>query len=203
MNTTGILNVASGVDALNANATGGRNVAIGAFAGDATTGNNNIDISNEGVAAEGGTTRIGTEGLQAKAFLAGVYPTFVTGCFVQVDSSGQLGCDPNANGPTGATGATGPTGPTGSTGPVGEKGEQGATGPAGPEGKPGSVGTAGSSATVTFASQAGVMSDHHLNLGTLSYGQGQGPCPENRLASRWAAWPNTSFHRLCLAAGRR
>ena len=98
--------------------------------------------------------------------MAGIYGTALTGCTVQVTLAGQLGCNTEA-GATGATGATGPTGPTG---------------PAGPEGKPGSVGTAGSSATLTFASQGGVMSGRCLNLGTLSYGQGQGPCPEKTTA---------------------
>ena len=53
------------------NTTGGANVAIGPSAGtNLTTGSNNIDISNQGVAAEAGKIRIGTNGTQTAAFLA-------------------------------------------------------------------------------------------------------------------------------------
>jgi hypothetical protein len=99
-NTTGSENVASGIEALNHNTTGSKNVAIGVGAGgNLTTGSSNIDISNAGVAAESGTTRIGTEGTQTRAFVAGVYkkPITTPACAVKVNSGGQLGCNPDEN----------------------------------------------------------------------------------------------------------
>jgi hypothetical protein len=94
-NTTGGENVASGFDALERNTTGFSNVALGNRAGaKLTTGSNNIDIANEGVAAESGTTRIGSEGKQTRAFVAGVYQKGIAppACSVLVNSEGQLGC---------------------------------------------------------------------------------------------------------------
>jgi hypothetical protein len=97
-NSTGDANVASGFRALESNSTGSFNVASGYRAGFLTTGSNNIDISNEGVAGEAGTTRIGTEGTQTKAYMAGIHSTSVSGCPVQVNAEGQLGCGPAAGG---------------------------------------------------------------------------------------------------------
>ncbi len=102
-NTIGSFNVASGVGALDDNTEGSFNVALGSPAGERTTGSNNIDISNQGVAGESGTTRIGTEGTQTKAFLAGVAKTEVKGCSVQVTGEGQLGCNNNPAGSAIAT----------------------------------------------------------------------------------------------------
>jgi len=56
-----------------------------------TTGSNNIDIGNLGVAADSGTIRIGTTSTQTKTFIAGIYGTSVTGSAVVVSSTGQLG----------------------------------------------------------------------------------------------------------------
>jgi hypothetical protein len=64
-----------------------------------TTGSNNIDVGNPGVAADGtaadsGVIRIGTQvptALQTKTYIAGIYGTSVTGSAVVVSSSGQLG----------------------------------------------------------------------------------------------------------------
>jgi hypothetical protein len=167
-NTLGNNNVASGDEAMRSNTIGSLNVALGSFAGrNLTTGSFNLDISNEGFAGESGTTRIGTEGTQTRAFMAGVFPTtLLVGCTVQVTPEGQLGCNPLAGaegkegkeGKTGATGATGPAGPegkegktgaTGASGPAGPEGKEGktgatgATGPAGPEGKEGKTGATG------------------------------------------------------------
>jgi hypothetical protein len=170
-NTTGSINVATGAGALLANTTGGSsvatgyaalirstgslNVALGDFAGfNVTSGSNNIDISNEGVAADARTTRIGTEGAQTKAFMAGVYPTLISGCTVQVNIEGQLGCNPAAGGATGATGAAGATGATGPTGAKGEIGGTGATGPAG---------TAGAT-SATVATSQGTTSTSYTDL---------------------------------------
>jgi hypothetical protein len=92
---TGGSNAALGDSALNSNTTGASNTALGQGAGNnLTTGNNNIDINNGGTTGESNTTRIGTQGTQTKAFLAGVrgVTTGVADAVpVLVDSSGQLG----------------------------------------------------------------------------------------------------------------
>ncbi len=91
-NTTANNNTAVGNLALLRNTTGGNNTAIGSRAGsNLTTGNNNIHINNEGVAGESGTIKIGTQGTQASAFIAGISGTNVVGSPVIVDGSGQLG----------------------------------------------------------------------------------------------------------------
>jgi hypothetical protein len=92
-NTTGDSNTATGYDALVNNTTGVGNIALGNFAGaNLTTGDQNIDIGNVGVAAEANTIRIGTEGTQSNAYLAGVYQTNIAkGLVVKVDSDGHLG----------------------------------------------------------------------------------------------------------------
>src|SRR5204862_442513 len=84
-NTTGNNNVATGTNALDhnnlaegfqalRNSTGSRNIALGTGAGQSlTTGSDNIDIANPGIAGEAGTIRIGTPAKQSAAFLAGVY----------------------------------------------------------------------------------------------------------------------------------
>jgi trimeric autotransporter adhesin len=99
-NTTASFNVAGGVEALNHNTTGWFNTAFGHRAGqNLTTGWHNVDIANAGVAAEEGTTRIGTEGTQTRAFVAGVYkkPVTTPACAVKVNAEGQLGCNPEEN----------------------------------------------------------------------------------------------------------
>jgi endosialidase-like protein len=91
-NTTGNLNVALGVNSLLRNTTGSSNIALGVNAGgNLTIGNSNIDIGNAGVAAEANTTRVGTQGTQRRAFIAGISGTAVTGSPVVVNASGQLG----------------------------------------------------------------------------------------------------------------
>ena len=102
-NTEGSFNVASGLSALFDNTTGERNVALGYRAGYNPTGSNNIEIANEGVRSDSGVTRIGTEGTQTEAFVAGVADTAVKGCSVQVTSAGQLGCNNNPAGSAIAT----------------------------------------------------------------------------------------------------
>src|ERR1700736_5514885 len=91
-NTTGDSNTANGYDALLHNTTGVGNIALGNFAGaNLTTGDQNIDIGNVGVAAEANTIRIGTEGTQTNAYLAGIYRTNIAkGLTVKVDSDGHL-----------------------------------------------------------------------------------------------------------------
>jgi hypothetical protein len=57
-----------------------------------TTGNNNIDIGNTGVAGEARTIRIGTTGAQTNAYVAGISgATVPTGIPVIVDTTGHLG----------------------------------------------------------------------------------------------------------------
>ena len=92
-------NIAIGDEALENFTHGERNVALGYEAGkNLPYGSNNIDISNEGVGSDEGTTRIGTEGKQTKAYMAGIHSTSVSGCTVQVTTEGQLGCNPAAGG---------------------------------------------------------------------------------------------------------
>lgn len=92
-NTTGAYNSAEGYFALGYNTTGGSNIAVGPYAGyNLTTGSNNIDIGSRGVAAETGVIRLGTQGTQRAAYMAGVSGVNVTGgATVVVNSSGQLG----------------------------------------------------------------------------------------------------------------
>ena len=111
-NTTGDFNVAIGSNALFAQttrnssvavgydslrkSTGGSNIALGTQAGDAlTTGANNVMIANSGVAADAGAIRIGTNGKQTAAYLAGVYGKAVSGTTraVIVNAGGKLGTE--------------------------------------------------------------------------------------------------------------
>ncbi len=91
--STGIKNTGVGAGALINNTVGSNNVALGASAGvSLTSGSNNIDISNPGVAAEAGRIRIGVQGVQTAAFIAGIRGVAVTGGLpVEVASTGQLG----------------------------------------------------------------------------------------------------------------
>jgi Chaperone of endosialidase len=91
LNTTGSSNNALGLSALQTNISGSYNVAVGDHAGYYTSGSNNVEIANHGVAGENNTIRIGTVGTQKTAFVAGVYGTPLTGAAVVVTSTGQLG----------------------------------------------------------------------------------------------------------------
>ena len=92
-NTTGEKNTASGYQALFFNTTGSKNIAVGFQAGiNLTTGSENIDIGNEGAAGDNKMIKIGTEGTQKKAFIAGIFNnTAVSGLQVVINSSGELG----------------------------------------------------------------------------------------------------------------
>ena len=108
-NITGFNNTATGVDALSYNETGGGNTAtgfqalagntgsgntaIGAGAGRSlTTGDNNIDIGNNGMGGESNIIRIGTQGEQTNTYIAGIFAVSVpNGLGVVVDSTGHLG----------------------------------------------------------------------------------------------------------------
>lgn len=112
-NTTGSRNtfLGTGVGVYN-NSTGSNNVYIGNDAGIGTTGNDNVAIgeraglgnsngSNDIYIGEGAgcdsfcteskTIRIGTQGTQSAAYLAGIYGVNVDGIPVQINSNGQLG----------------------------------------------------------------------------------------------------------------
>src|SRR5205085_1507797 len=114
-----------------------------------TSGNNNIDIGNAGIAAESNTIRIGepvtytnsdNTVLQAHTatFIAGINGVDKSsGSPVFIDANGQLGTG------TLATGATGPTGATGAPGTNGTNGTNGATGATGTTGATGATGTQG------------------------------------------------------------
>jgi trimeric autotransporter adhesin len=110
-NTTGYYNVASGVSALTynlvghdntaegfqalLNAKGSNNIGIGSNAGaNLTTGSNNIDIGNLGVAGDAAKIRIGKQGTQTATYVAGIYGKTVasgTKVAVMIDSTGKLG----------------------------------------------------------------------------------------------------------------
>jgi hypothetical protein len=116
-NTTGVVNTASGVGALGGNinglgntasgflalannTTGSRNIALGLEAGkNLTTGSNNITIGNAGVEGESDTIRIGTQGTQTAAFMAGIVGSNISGGqTVVIDSNGRLGVGPAPSG---------------------------------------------------------------------------------------------------------
>jgi Chaperone of endosialidase len=56
-----------------------------------TTGSNDIDIGNNGLAAESNTIRIGTQGTQTDTYIAGVFASASTGDTVVVSNTGKLG----------------------------------------------------------------------------------------------------------------
>jgi hypothetical protein len=108
-NSSGIQNVAAGFDALSSNTNGSKNTAIGFHAlvnntvgssniavgfngGSNVTGDDNINIGNQGSAGESDTIRIGE--LQTKTFIAGIRgqtTVFNDAIAVLIDSDGQLG----------------------------------------------------------------------------------------------------------------
>ena len=90
-NTIGVNNTADGWGALFSNTTGSSNIALGVSAGvNLTTGSNNIDIGNAGVAGESAKIRIGKN--QKNTFIAGINGvTVARGVGVIVDSTGHLG----------------------------------------------------------------------------------------------------------------
>jgi hypothetical protein len=95
-NTVGNYNTANGFNALYNN-TGSSNVAIGYQAGNnLTTGSNNIDIGNSGVAGDSGMIRIGSN-TQSQTYIAGISGVTVTGgAAVYINGNGQLGIQPSS-----------------------------------------------------------------------------------------------------------
>ncbi len=100
-NATGSGNTAIGYSALTALTNGTNNIAIGYRAGanmygtigtNPFTCNNNILIGHQGVPGESGIIRIGTNHLQTRAYIAGIWgSTASSGSAVYVDSYGALG----------------------------------------------------------------------------------------------------------------
>src|SRR5207248_5218915 len=89
-----------GQNALKSNTTGSFNIALGSNAGtNLTTGNNNIDLFNRGVAGEANTIRIGKQGTLTATFIAGIYNANEGGTIkpVYINSNGQLGTQPLAS----------------------------------------------------------------------------------------------------------
>ena len=80
------------------NTTGIGNIALGNFAGaNLTTGDNNIDVGNVGVAGESNAIRIGTRGTQTATYIAGIMGrTAPMGTPVFINANGQLGTTPSS-----------------------------------------------------------------------------------------------------------
>ena len=92
-NDTAGYNTADGYQALYKNTAGAHNIALGYNAGySLTTGSNNIDIGNPGLAAESNTIRIGSVRAQTNTYIAGISGVTVAGGVgVMVDTNGHLG----------------------------------------------------------------------------------------------------------------
>jgi len=91
-NTIGGANTASGYQALFNNTAGNFNIALGYFAGSNVTGDNNIDVGNNGLAADSETIRIGIQGLHGATFIAGIRgATVANGATVVAGTDGHLG----------------------------------------------------------------------------------------------------------------
>ena len=96
-NTNGSFNTAIGPGALYYNINGSNNIALGNSAAYFISGNNNIDIGNQGSSLDNNFIRIGTQGAQTSACIAGIYGTAAGNGYstVYVNSSGQLATSTN------------------------------------------------------------------------------------------------------------
>ena len=99
-NSSGRRNVAVGYDALHDNSTGHGNTAIGTYAGQHTTGNDNVLVANRGLAGESQVMRLGVKGTAGvvgsgvtRTYIAGIkgVTTGLAGSQVLIDANGQLG----------------------------------------------------------------------------------------------------------------
>jgi len=108
LNTSGSLNTALGFLALNSNVSGYNNVAIGFEAGNEITGDNNIDIGNQGNSGDNNIIRIGTPGTQTSTYLAG---NVALNGGLNIDQTGTYGSN---NGRVSSSALTFGTGPGGS-----------------------------------------------------------------------------------------
>ena len=90
--TSGNDNIGFGYQALYQDASGSSNIAMGYQAAyNVTSGSNTIEIGSAGEAGDNHLIRIGTQGVQTQAYLAGVAGNTLTGSAVYVTSSGELG----------------------------------------------------------------------------------------------------------------
>jgi len=90
--TTGNNNIGFGYQSLYLDATGSNNIAMGYQAAyNLASGSNTIEIGNAGAASDNDLVRIGTQGVQKSAFMAGIYGNTLTGSAVYVTASGELG----------------------------------------------------------------------------------------------------------------
>jgi trimeric autotransporter adhesin len=89
--TTGDNNIGFGYQSLYSGKNGSNNIAMGYKSAYSTNGSNNIEIGSQGDLADDGVIRIGTQGTQTAAYMAGVSDAKITGSAVYVTSSGQLG----------------------------------------------------------------------------------------------------------------
>lgn len=92
-NISGARNTASGSRAMFANTSGSNNVAVGYQAGmNWIAGSDNIAIGAAGADSDAATIRVGEQGVQKRAFIAGIRGTGLTrGLTVRVNAQGQLG----------------------------------------------------------------------------------------------------------------
>ena len=95
LNTTGNNNVGLGVNVLGGNETGSGNIAIGYKSASLIgSGDNVIEIGNQGQAGDTSVIRIGTQDIQTAAYMAGIYQsqpgTDPYGTAVLVDDTGRL-----------------------------------------------------------------------------------------------------------------
>jgi len=91
--STGSRNTAIGMRALNYLTTGEGNIALGYEAGyNISTGAGNIDIGAQGDKDDAQTIRLGTQGTQKQAYIAGIFgTTAAAGIPVVITPAGQLG----------------------------------------------------------------------------------------------------------------
>jgi hypothetical protein len=90
--TTGSNNIGFGYQSLYLNSTGSNNIALGYQGGYyPLSGSDLIEIGSLGAFADDKLIRIGTQGTQTKAYIAGISSAQITGAAVYVTSSGQLG----------------------------------------------------------------------------------------------------------------
>jgi hypothetical protein len=90
--TTGSNNIGFGYQTLYLDTTGSNNIAMGYQGGYyPLSGSNNIEIGSKGAFADTDLIRIGTQGTQTKAYIAGISNAQITGAAVYVSSTGQLG----------------------------------------------------------------------------------------------------------------
>ena len=153
---------------------GNGNIALGSQAGASlTTGDNNIDIGNIGVAGESSMIRIGDLAVHTGIFLAGVTamsPAAPNQAMLVDPATGQLG-SADVGILVGPTGPTGPTGATGDIGPIGPTGPTGATGDIGPIGPTGATGATGPIGLKRSNRRYGCNRRHWSNRSNRRYGR--------------------------------